>query len=557
MIRTSPSVKPAGLAAFLAVVLLTLALFAPALRNDLLLWDDAGYIWQNPHIARLDLHTVSWAFGEYWCNYWAPLTWLSLALDRAIWGLDPVGYHLTNVVLHALNAGMFLLLSLQLVRAHLAPGDSAGRDDRRERFALVGSVLAALVFALHPLRVESVAWATERKDVLALFFGLPAVMAYVRYARSAAQRAERQPRFARAVLGFAASPRYGVALLLFCLSLLSKQLLVTLPAILLILDWFPLRRLREAGAARVLAEKVPFLIASVLATLISVDAQRPQAMPLAQSGVASRVLNAVRSVASYLRLTAWPADASPFYLHPGNIATIGPAYLASAAVLVAITACCVARVRRRPILLAAWLSYLLALVPVLGFTQVGPQAMATRFTYFASLPLALLLGVAVATAALERPGRWPSILVASATALWLVAIASMTVRHLAFWKDDVTLWTRVIDLAPRASGRAYLQRSDGWMRRGEPARALADANEALAIARAKGYQALHELYVTRAAIFASMGLGREAVADYTSALESAAGPARVAILMDRGAAYRSLGEEALAAADLEAAAVQR
>jgi hypothetical protein len=545
----------ARLAAFLLVVLTSLAVFAPALGNDLLLWDDAGYIWQNPHIQSLGWHTVAGAFGEYWCNYWAPLTWLSLAVDHAVWGLNPIGYHLTNVVLHAIDSGLFLLLSLQLARRHLAGSPSRGRDPaERERLALWSSVLAVLVFAVHPLRVESVAWATERKDVLALFFGIPAIMAWIRHATPPVGPAAPS---ARTLLGFSTSPHYWVAFVLFCLSLLSKQLLVTLPLILLILDWVPLDRLRRAEAARLVAEKAPFLLASFVVTLISLDAQGPQAMPLSQSGVTSRLLNALRSIASYLWLTVWPERLSPFYLHPGNITHVGPEYLLAAAVVLLVTAACAVLVRRRPLLMAVWLAYLTALIPVLGFTQVGPQAMAARFTYFASLPVSILIGAAIVTTLLDRSRRWKPLILGTAGALWLLTLAGMTVRHISFWKDDVTLWTRVIELSPHASGRAYAERSAGWVRKGQPLLALNDLDDALAIARSRGYGALHELYVERAMILSSLGQPSEAIADYTRALASARGEARAGVLMGRGSAYRELGEEALAAADFEAAAAGR
>jgi hypothetical protein len=432
--------------AFLAIAVVTFACFAPSLRNDLLIWDDAGYIWENPNVQRLDLGTVAWAFTEYHANLWAPLTWLSLALDHALWGLDPVGYHLTNVLLHALNAGLFFLVSLELARAHLASARPASPRVRQpERRAVWGALLAALLFGLHPLRVESVAWAAERKDVLGLFLGLAAVLAYLRHAAASGARTEavegRLP-------GFAPSSTYGLALALFCLSLLAKPMLVTLPVVLLLVDWIPLGRVRGAGWSRLVAEKVPFLLASAAAGLVAADSLRPNITPLAQAGVLSRVLVAVESTAAYLWLTAWPLDVSPFYLHPGNVERIGPEHVGSAVLVVAITVACGLAARRRPIFLVAWVAYLVALAPMLGFIQVGPQAMAARFTYFPSLPIALLLGSGLASAVLGARRRGTAALLAAATAAWLLALSAVTVRHISFWKDDVTLWTRVIELAP-------------------------------------------------------------------------------------------------------------
>lgn len=544
-----------GLVALAGVVVATLALFAPALGNDLLLWDDACYTWQNSHIASLDLGTLAWAFGDYGCNFWAPLTWLSLALDRALWGGSPVGYHLTNVVLHAVNAGLLLLVSRELIQRHLGAGHPGeGGAVRRDRFVLGSSILSALVFSLHPLRVESVAWVAERKDVLSLAFGLPAILAWLRYARSDPTP---QPGARGLVRGIGTSPSYWLSFALFCMSLMAKPMLVTLPLILLLLDWHPLGRLRIARWAGLLAEKAPFFLASVAVTLIAVDAQAPQRMPLSQSGVGSRLLNAVRSIAEYLWLTVWPARTSPFYLHPGNIREVGPEYVLSAAVLILVTVVCGVLWRRRPFLLVTWLAWLAALVPILGFAQVGPQAMAARFTYFPSLPISLLAAAGLGAALFGRPWRWPTGLLAASTVGWLVAISVMTVGHISFWKDDVTLWTRVIDLSPRPPGRAYFQRGLGWVRRGDPRRALDDVSQALAIATAKRYPALHEIYVERAAIFSQLGQPRDAVGDYTRALETAGAASRAAILMSRGAAWREAGEDALAAADFAAATERR
>ncbi|HET8538437.1 MAG TPA: hypothetical protein VFL83_01065 [Anaeromyxobacter sp.] len=388
----------------------------------------------------------------YYANLWAPLTWLSLALDRAIWGLDPVGFHLTNVVLHALDAGLFFLVALRLLGA-LAAARAGADAEGAERRALRGALVAALLFAVHPLRVESVAWAAERKDVLALFFGLAAMLAYLRHVESERVRAT-PPEVPPSALGTSRS--FWAAVALFCPSLLAKPMLVTLPAVLLLLDWAPLGRIRAAGLRRIVAEKVPFLLASGAALAVAADSVRTNALSLAQAGVLSRGLVALESTAAYLWLTVWPLRISPFYVHPVNLARPGPEHVASAALLASITIGCALAARRgRPALLPAWLVYLVGLAPVLGFHQVGPQAMAARFTYFPSLPIALVLGAVVARAALGARRRWAALLLATGAAAWIATLAAVTVRDLSFWRDDVTLWTRVIDGQglPRAQQR--------------------------------------------------------------------------------------------------------
>jgi hypothetical protein len=534
--------------AFGAIALATFACFVPTLSNTLYVWDNAGYILENENIRTLSLETVLGAFTSYWCNYWAPLTWLSLALDYALWGLNPVGYHLTNIVLHALNSGLFFVLAWELMQVHAARERAKGSSGTGfERLAFWIAVLAALLFGLHPLRVESVAWAAERKDVLSLLFGIPAVIAYVRHAKSRVL-----PPFEDHQPGsFASSGWYWTAFAFFCLSLLGKPMLVTLPAVLLILDAFPLERFRRGTVASLLAEKVPFLLASIVVTLIAAQAQAPQRMSFAQANVSSRILNAIKSTASYLWFTVWPVDISPFYVHPGNIIRVDIVYIWSALALGALTLGAVLA-RRRPVFLAAWLAYLAALVPVLGFIQVGPQAMAARFTYFPSLPIALVTAVVIVVAIARSPWRWLSVLLTSLTVVWLAGLSYCTIHHIGFWKDDVTLWTRAIDLAPRASGRAYFQRGLGYSRIGQPLLALADMNEALAIAASKNYRP-GEIYVERAKLFVTTGRLQEAIADYSSALELAGQHDRAGLLLQRGELYLRLGEEKLAADDFRTA----
>ncbi len=229
--------------------LLAFAAFWPALDGAFLGWDDAGYVVDNPGVHALSWETVRWAFTEYCCNYWAPLTWLSLALDHALWGLEPWGFHLTNVLLHALNAALLVLVAHRLLVAAAGPA-----RDAPPGWALPGAVLAAAAWAVHPLRVESVAWIAERKDVLSAALGLLAILAWLRHA------APPTPRPAGPWWAFLRSPAYLAALALFALSMLAKPGLVALPVALLVLDWFPLRRAAPGRRVALLLEKVPLLV---------------------------------------------------------------------------------------------------------------------------------------------------------------------------------------------------------------------------------------------------------------------------------------------------------
>lgn len=531
--------------AFVIVSLLTFCCFLPDLGNALLDWDDSGYIYENRHIKSLSLETVRWAFGEFYLNYWAPLTWLSLAVDHAFWGVNPTGYHLTNNILHSLNAGMFFLICLELLKVRQP--EFLRADTKMPlvsaHLPLLCALLAALVFAIHPLRVESVAWATERKDVLSLFFGLPAVLLYIWYTR-------RSCIWDRGRI-WVSSRDYWLALVFFSLSLMSKSLMVMLPVVLLVLDWFPLGRMKTAGIFPILIEKVPFFLLSGAASLITLKAQSGA---VEQVTLHTKVLNAFKSIIAYLGMTIWPFDLSPFYMHPVSIQGWPREYILAVAVVILTTFCCLVLLRRRPIFMAVWLIYLVTLLPFLGFTQIGPQAMAGRFTYLSGLPLALLFSIGVTSGFVRFAGTRPiAISFGVAVVLLLLASGYLTVREIAVWKDDVSLWARVIDLNPHGSGRAYSQRSYAYRARGDYQRALADINEAIAIATRKNYRAIHDVYRERGGVRVDMGDLAGAIADYTTALETATGGGRRMILYERGTAYRKYGRDDLSNDDFRQA----
>lgn len=539
------------IAAAAAVAVVTFCVFIPTLQNALLEWDDAGYIYENHFIKDLSWDTVTTAFTTFYTNYWAPLTWLSLAIDYAVWGLNPVGYHLTNNLLHAMNAAMVFLLFLRLLR--LYGSRARGEHDEPPRLArgdaaLWTAALAALLFALHPLRVESVAWVSDRKDVLALFFGVPALLAYLRHAESSELNTSR-PWHA-----FAFSPWYWLLVALYILSLLSKPLLVTVPLVLLVLDWYPLRRFGADRPAGLLLEKVPLFLCAGTVSIITTIANKPLFVSFEDFNALSRLLNAARSIVAYLRLTIWPADLSPFYLGPGNITTVGLEYGLPVLIVVAITISCAVLAKQRPVLVAAWAIYLVTLFPLLGFTQAGPQAMAARYTYLASLPLSLLAALGLAVLydrfSLVRPVR--SIIVGITVLLLLIACV-FTWQQIAVWRNDVTLWTRVIELQPHTIGRAYFQRGYAFLAAGDYPKALADMNEALAIATRKQYRQMQDIYVVRARILAGLGDYQGAIGDYTSAIAADSSSNRARYYRERGALYQNLGALELAEKDYRSA----
>jgi hypothetical protein len=332
---------------------------------------------------------------------------------------------------------------------------------------------------------------------------------------------------------------------------------VTLPFVLLILDWFPLRRFVSTNLRTLLFEKAPFLVLALIDTALVSMSNMPVIVSHAHISMASRVLIAFKSIMYYLWLTVWPVDISPFYLHPGNISEIGIEYVLPILLFILVTSCCVLMVKRQPVLLVVWLLFLITLVPFLGFFHAGPQAMAARFTYLPGLPVTLLFALGT-TAAFVRlsSSRIASIAIIMATILILILVGRLTVKHIAFWKDDVTLFSRAIDLRPHYSGRMYFQRGVGYAKKGKLQNALADMNEALAIALAKNYHQ-HSIYVHRARILRRMGDMEGAIADYSSAISNAEYPEHLMYYFERAYTYKEMGRYDLAEIDLRHATMTK
>jgi tetratricopeptide (TPR) repeat protein len=417
----------------------TLGLYWHACRSGFVNYDDPEYVTRNPRVlGGLTGENARWAFTAFEAVNWHPLTWLSLEFDADRRGAepDPRRYHRTNVLLHAANV---LLLFLAL---HALTG------------ALWRSAVVAALFAAHPLHVESVAWVSERKDVLSAFFGLLTVLAYTWYVRGLQKR--------RGPLVLAG--RYVVVLLLFALGLMAKPMLVTLPCAFLLLDYWPLGRLESAGgppaarkAAWLVLEKLPLFALTVASCVMNMLAQSyGQALrSLQEYAVAIRVGNAALSYAAYLGKTFWPSGLSCFYPHPGP--RLSWAAVAGAALLLtAVTAGAAALARRRPYLVVGWFWFLGVLLPVSGVVQAGIQGMADRFTYLPHIGLFVMLVWGSADLAARCQLRAAA---AGAACLLLAASAAVTWRQVTYWHDSVALWQHAIAVAPDNS---YAHYKLGW-----------------------------------------------------------------------------------------------
>ncbi|HEY5229043.1 MAG TPA: tetratricopeptide repeat protein [Opitutaceae bacterium] len=396
---------------------LVLLAFLPTLRQGFITYDDPVYVTENAHVkGGLTWAGAAWAATSTEASNWHPLTWISHMADCSLFGLEPWGHHLTSVLLHALNA---LLLFIAL---------------RRMTGAGWRSLLVAALFGLHPLHVESVAWVSERKDVLSTAFWMLVLLAY----------AARDERLRRLRPGSRAY--YVLSLLLFGLGLMCKPMLVTLPCVLLLLDYWPLDRWgRSARSGRwlLVAEKIPFLLLGAAASMVTLAAQRGgEALGSVEDfPIQLRVSNALLAYCGYLGKFLLPRNLCIFYPIPVHQPPLWEPVLA-AGLLAGVTAAAIALARRKPYLLVGWLWFVGTLVPVIGLVQVGGQSMADRYTYVPLVGIFIMAAWGLADLAGSRAAGQQAAGILSAAAV--AVLAALTVGQLRYWRDGVTLFRHAI-----------------------------------------------------------------------------------------------------------------
>ena len=409
------------------IAAVTVAVYWPVLNNGFIDYDDTDYVTVNMMVRQgLTLKGLIWSFSAFHAGNWHPLTWLSHMIDIQLFDLNPMGHHADSLILHVANAVLLCLL-LQRLTGYL------GR-----------SMVVALLFALHPLHVESVAWIAERKDVLSTLFWLLTMAAYVWYVRKPSLK------------------RYLTVAALFALGLMAKQMLITLPFVLLLMDYWPLNRLTplsseknsslppgegcgegQIGLKTLLAEKIPLLCIAAAAALVTILSQDSGgALSHGDTGsILVNVGNGILSYVKYLRNMVWPVDLALFYpLEPGAVT---PIKVAGAAVLLAvITGGVIIQRKRRPYLAFGWFWYLITLLPVIGFIRVGSQAMADRYTY---IPL-IGLFIIVAWGGTELAGRWRyGLPFAAGISIATLAILSiLTVNQISYWRNSYELYAHAL-----------------------------------------------------------------------------------------------------------------
>ncbi len=404
-------------------VLLTFTAYLSIMTNGFV-WDDEKIIRDNLYIRFLDGQSIHWMFTTFFMGNWTPLTWLSLALDYKIAGLDPRVYHFTNIFFHSLNTGLVFFLSFRILSL-------VSEKDR----LVPGALLTALLFGLHPLHVESAAWAAERKDLLCGLFFLLSVWAYLDYALTIGSRRVKY----LACLGF------------FALALMSKPMAITLPVVFLILDYWPLGRFKSHPIL-VLKDKIPFFALSLLTAVLAFSAQSDaDAMPnLEKMPVDIRLMNVFHSIVFYLMKVAAPVNLAAFYPFPIGLKPFSAGNLIGLVLTLLISLACFLWRKQWPALATAWIFYLVTLAPVSGFFQVGSQMAADRYTYLPTLGLFLLLGGFTASALGQRRALFYQLSALVGTVLWV-----MTILQAGIWKNSITLWERVAAVTPNVSAMTY------------------------------------------------------------------------------------------------------
>lgn len=518
--RTSPLLSPRAqkLILSLLLILATLALYSPVFRAPFLNLDDDIYVTQNAEVrSGFNWHSFAWAFTTTTATNWHPLTWISHELDCQLFGLNPVGPHLVNVLFHAANAALLFLILAAVTKK------------------IWRSAILAALFAIHPINVESVAWIAERKNVLSMFFFLLALAAYGWYARKPDLR------------------RHLAVTVLYALALMGKPQVITFPFALLLLDYWPLNRIPGTRLKTLLWEKIPWFALSAASAVITMKAQstaRHEGIPLWM-----HLANAALAYAKYISNTFWPNNLAPLYPHPG-IAIDRPAAALSMVGILAVSVLAII-FRRRRYLFVGWFWFLGTMVPMIGLVQVGVQSMADRYAYIPVLGIFLIIcwGTPdlLESSRAERQTRLsPSLPLIALSVFVLSALAFALHRQVDYWTDNLTLWQHTLAVTERnfiaednvATALLAKGRTDEAVQYFRRAQAIrpADPVSKLNIA---SYQQQH-------------GDNQSAIQGYDEVMQLTSSPELLALAYtNRGFAYLALNKDENAKQDFAAALKQR
>jgi len=484
------------ISAFLAVA--TLTAFWQVTHCDFVYFDDPRYVTENSQVQKgITLEEIRWAFTTAHCANWHPLTWISHLSDVQLFGLRPRWHHLTNLLFHIANT---VLLFVVLFRMTKARWESA--------------VVAAL-FAVHPLHVESVAWVSERKDVLSTFFWLLTMGAYCRYVERPGLR------------------RYLPVVLFFAMGLMSKPMLVTLPFVLLLLDYWPLQRVKQSAQIRpLLWEKLPLFGLTLLSSIVTMIAQQRGGAVVSVEAftITDRISNALVSYLVYIGKTIWPSNLAVLYPYRQSL----PAWQVIGAVLLmaAITVTVIRKAKRAPYLAMGWLWFAGTLVPVIGIVQVGIQARADRYTYVPLIGLFIMTAWGISE--LSRNWRYRRAAVVASSAAVVICLFLVTRTQVGYWQNSFVLFEHALKVTEN-NYPIYYNRGTAYLHGGNYLKAIGDYDKAIEInpnyARA---------YNNRGVAYAKLGNDRQAIENFARAIEIL--PQYAEAYFNRGAAYLQMDD---------------
>jgi len=502
------------------LIVACLSAFGRIAGNEFINFDDAGFLVENKHIqSGFNLESIAWAFSTIEHNYWIPLTWLSHILDWSIFGSSAGGHHTVSLLLH-IGTVLFLFFFLYKSTDNIWP-----------------AAFAAALFAIHPLRVESVAWASERKDVLSMFFGIASLYAYTFYVES-----------------YKLS-KYILCLILFLFALMSKPTMVTLPFVLMILDYWPLERWQTALSApyekrnkflgKLVLEKTPFILLTMATCIITYWAQKTVGSVSSASILpfSTKIFNAFASYVGYLGKTLWPVNLAIFYPYDFSISLLKVFMLGS--ILIIITAFVLYRIKKMPFLFVGWFWYLGTLIPVIGLVQTGKQGMADRYTYLPSIGIAIMLAWGISIFIKNKNLR-KKILFPAVIMILFISIA-LTWLQCGYWKDSLKIFSHTAQVTNN-NYLAYELRGIAYSKKGQFQRAIQDYNKAIRFY--ESIQLQHDyssVFFNRAMAYTSLRQYQPAIEDYNKAILMNADFAEA--YNNRGRIYGQLGQYQLAIDD--------
>lgn len=487
----------------------TFFLYFSALNNSFVNWDDNLGIVENTYIRHLDYNLVKWAFTDFSTQkeYWKPLVNLSHALDFSIWGLNPWGHHLVNILFHLINTVLVFFLSFALIGR-----GQDGKSDNEKGTLLAAAVCAAL-FGIHPMHAESVVWVTERKDVLSAFFFFLSLLGYLKYTRY--RNSQRGLLF------------YSLSMICFLMAAMSKPMVVSLPLVLLILDYYPLKRFAFKKELKdlfsVVLEKIPYFMVSF--ALISITLLGQSTIGAIDYGqpFPARCLIALHALSFYIIKLLFPFNLAPFYpaFDSAYLKTPGFTLFIIPFLLVLLM---IVFTNKKRFYITLLLYFLITLFPVLGVVKSGGQMAADRFTYIPSLAPFLLAGIGTSVWADKLQKKGVLFLYGLMILVVMTLFAAKLTMQIPVWKDSVSLWTHELKVYPypRAHPVVHLNRGTALVKRGRPGEALSDLDKAISLAR-KSNEGIKssffvEAFYNRGTAKARLGLLNEALQDFNEVI---------------------------------------